>query len=800
MTVLSDQQLKYNDCGISAVKSIFNYYNIDIDRNYITEQIALDDKGAWLYDIKQFFDQHGFEASFDFIDLNAVRNNIGKVAHMLPCILPVKHPQGLHYVVVYGIEKNKLLILDPANPGQFKWTCSELIQHAGTTQVMYNWIESGQVIEQMLQQELQQYDIDPATFCCAEKQVAVLNKLTYFSYLKENFGFASAEAEKNFLLDLLNNLRINMLPKEFQAMHIEEGKLKINTPVVLSIRKKEIKQLPATAATPQKEPGLYSRLFKEMGHYRKIWYIFICTALFGALISQLTIFSNQILIDNILPSFNTNIILLFALGFGLFKIFELLVSVYKSFISIQLSTIFDNHFLSSFISKLNNYPIRYIQSFSRGDLNERMKDTLMLKTFFLSFFTRVLVDSIISVISLLFLLMIDWQVALIILAIMIIFVLWFKIITPRIRENENRRFLQKSKLFSTVLENIDGLQVIKLLRLEQFFKMRAKPAVKGMIDVQKKVRYINLINSAIISLLIIVATILIIIFLSYKAVNHHSITTGQIISFIALSARIFSSLTNILEENLDLQENAIILKRYFDFNAPEQVLNDSNTKLQPNYIKTIRFSNVGFEYIPQKPILKNFDFTISNGEKIKLEGSNGAGKSTFCKILSMLYKPASGDVYINEERSVFYNQAALRKKVLLVSNDDVLFNDTLAFNITFDKEPETERIIELSKQIGFHEFITQKDEGFDFIITEQGRNISTGQRKKILLLRALLSEAEFIIIDEVLSGIDVESKEKIESYINTQSAKTFIIISHEPVDGIAFDRVIKLNNGQLAAA
>jgi subfamily B ATP-binding cassette protein HlyB/CyaB len=314
------------------------------------------------------------------------------------------------------------------------------------------------------------------------------------------------------------------------------------------------------------------------------------------------------------------------------------------------------------------------------------------------------------------------------------------------------------------------------------------------------VRYINLINSAFINLLIIVGTVLIIIFLSHKAVTYQTITTGQIISFIALSERIFDSLTNILEENLDLQENAIILKRYFDFHAPEQPLDNSNTKLQPATINSIRFSNVGFEYIPQKAVLKDFDLTIHNGEKIKLEGSNGAGKSTFCKILSMLYKPVSGDVYINEERSVLYNQSALRKKVLLISNDDALFNDTLAFNITFDKEPETVKIIELSKQIGFHDFITQTDEGFDFVVTEQGKNISTGQRKKILLLRAFLSEADFIILDEVLSGIDMESKEKIEAYINSQTAKSFIIISHEPVDGIVFDKVIKLNNGQVAAA
>ncbi len=133
----------------------------------------------------------------------------------------------------------------------------------------------------------------------------------------------------------------------------------------------------------------------------------------------------------------------------------------------------------------------------------------------------------------------------------------------------------------------------------------------------------------------------------------------------------------------------------------------------------------------------------------------------------------------------------------MISNDDILFNDTLSFNISFNKNTDTRKILELSKQIGFHEFISNNSEGFDFVITEQGRNLSTGQRKKILLLRAFLSSVELIIIDEVLSGIDAASKEKIEAFINREDKRAFIIISHEPVENIRFDKTIKLLNGNV---
>ena len=800
MPVKSDQQLKYNDCGISVIKSIFTFYNINIDRDYIVSRVSLDANGAWLQDIKTFFEQHNFKADYNFLDLNSLKFNTEKIKDFLPCILPVKNSRGLHYVVMYGVEGKKFLILDPAESRSIKWTIAEFMQRAHTTTAYYDKMGSMQVLQQLIKDELNLYNFKPNGIMQQDETI-VANKLTYFSYLKENYGFASKENEAKFLKDLLYNLQLNTVPNEFKSLSADNEKLSIKTPVILTVKKND--------ATPYKNILLekaiekrssYMQLFYEMHQYKKIWYIYIFAALFAALITQLLVFSNQILIDIILPGYDANLIVLFAVGLGLFKLFDLLLRVYKNFISIQLSNIFDNHFLTTFVRKLNSFPIRYIHAFNRGDLTERMKDSLTLKTFFTRFFTTVLTDSIVSVYSLIILFLINWKISLIILVIMIVFVIWFKIITPRIRENEKRRFMQKSGLFSGVLENIDGLQVIKSFNLEYLFQQRIQPSIEGMMKVQKKVRYINLINSSVIDLIIIIASVFILVFLSLSSISNKSVTVGQIITFIALSGRIFGSLINIMDENLDLQENEIILKRYLDFDAAsthnENVSGQENTIKDFN-LKSIHFENVGFEYVPQKPILKNFNLTINAGKKIQLQGNNGAGKSTFCKILSMLYTPTSGDIYLNGEKSTFFNQSALRKKILLISNDDILFNDTLAFNINFNKNNDANKILELSKQIGFHDFISNNAEGFDFVITEQGRNLSTGQRKKILLLRAFLSDAELIIIDEVLSGIDKESKEKIEAFINREKQRAFIIISHEPVENIHFDKTIRLMNGNV---
>lgn len=799
MTVKSDQQLKSNDCGISAVKSIFNFYNINIERDYIASRISLDSNGAYLNDIKLFFELHNFEAGYNFLDLNTLKFDTEKIKNYLPCILPVKSSTGLHYVVIYGVEGKKLLVMDPAEAGSLTWNFSEFMRRANSSVVYYDKMSSKQVLQQLIKDELKKYNFRPEGNL-PQDESTMANKLTYFSYLKENYGFSSAESEAKFLRDLVYRLELSAVPNEFKALTTDNEKLSIKTPVVLTVKPTGTIYIANSPQKDKRKTGSYRKLFREMHQFRKIWYIYIVAALVAALVTQLLVFSSQLLIDDILPGYDTGLVILFAAGLGIFRCFELLLRVYKNFISIQLANIFDTHFLISFIRKLNSFPIRYIHSFNRGDLTERMKDSLALKTFFTRFFTSVLTDTAVSFYSLIILFIISWKISLIILAIMIAFVVWFKIITPRIRENENRRFIQKSGLFSAALENIDGLQTIKSFNLEHVFQQRIQPSVSGMLRVQKRVRYINLLNSTVIDFIVIIAGILILVTLSQSSMIKHDITPGQIITFIALSSRIFYSLVNIMDENLDLQENEIILKRYLDFDAAQQA-GTKETAVQQNEnsikkftIKSIRFENIGFEYIPQKPVLRDFNFIIAAAEKVLLEGSNGTGKSTFCKILSMLYPPCTGNIFINDEKAVFYNESALRKKVLLVSNDDVLFNDTLAFNISFNRNNDAKKILELSRQIGFHDFISKNAEGLDFLITEQGRNLSTGQRKKILLLRAFLSDAELIIIDEVLSGVDKESKEKIEAYIN-KSDRAFIVISHEPVENIRFDKILQLKNG-----
>ena len=790
----TDIQLKSNDCGISTVKTIFNIYNTNIDRKYIENNIPLEEKGSRLSDLREFFNTHGFIANYKLLDINYIQGNIQSLKELFPFVLPIQNSNDLHYVIVTDVNNNKLKILDPSKGSEYFLTIQELKKKSHYHKTSWNFAETDEKIIAICSQELENYNINIYDELEKIDSATLFNKLTYFSYLKENFGFKNYDAEKSFLLDLLNNQEIGIVPKHFKTLKYNNDKVKISAPLILTVKPKETKQ---TIDFPKDEnKSLYWQLFKQLGQYKKLWYIYIFAALFSASTTQLTVFINQILIDEILPSYNLGMLILFSIGLGVYKLFDLFTSIYKSFVGIHLGNALDKYFLNTFDGKINSFSLPYIHSYKKGDLVERISDAIKLKTFFLRFFTNVLIDVFVSIYSLGILFYINWKLTLIVVGVMILFYAWFKFITPTLKQNERLRYIKKAEFLSKMIEKIEGIQVIKSFKIEYFHSTKISKSINEYLKIQLKNGYIDLLNKVVVAIIIIVFSIILMYYITNDAIVNQLITLGQIVTFISLSGRIFSSLKGILDENLTLQENEVILKRFLDFDEEKLINNEQGVK--DFTIEKFEIQNLSFGYFTNDLILKNINLTINKGNKIKIEGNNGSGKSTFSKILTALYTPTSGNILINDTNKKFYNSEQIKNKILLVSNEDILFNDTILENICLGKEISVKKIIEYAKKIDFYHFIASKDEGLEYIINENGKNLSTGQRKKILLLRAFFSNSEIIILDEVLSGMDNESRTKVEKWIDEITNISFIIISHEPITNIDFDHKYKITNGELS--
>lgn len=797
MNSLIDHQIKSNDCGISAVKTVYNLMKLEIDRNYIQDHIALDEKGSSFVDLKNFFNKHGCKASFKFLDIALYNSEPSQLKELFPFILPIKKNRELHYLVVNGIKNGKLRIYDPSKKNPYYLSFPDLINMAHFERSYWDLVDFQEQIKTLCTEELSRYDMPVNGYLNHNNSPATFNKLVYFTHIRDNYGFKDEKSEKLFLKDLLDNQKISNIPEQYIQLKYEKEKIKLTAPLVLTVVPKPGEKV--WAALNGKQPNIYIKLFNQLGNNKRLWYIYLGTALFAALVTQLAVFVNQILIDYVLPSFQLNILILFAIGFALFRVFDLVISQYKRFVAIHVGNILDRYFLVTFNEKLNTFSLKYAQTFKRGDLTERLSDAMKLKRFFVNIFSNIMVESFVSVTSIIILFIFSPTLTLLICGVVIIYVIWFKFITPYLQFNEQKRFIIKANFISRMIERIDGNQVIKSFRLDSTFSNKIHQNIGELIDIQTRTKYIDLANTSVISIISTVAYTLLVIFITRNSIfATQTLSIGEVITFIMLSERVFVTLTRILDENLSLRENEIILKRYFDFNEVQK--KPDGEGINKFTIDSIELKNISFGYIPTKPVFTNIDFLIKKGDRIKIEGANGTGKSSLCKLLAFLYSPDSGQILINDRKDIFYNRKALIDKILFLSNEDILFDESLIFNITFDRDIPHSRILDLAKEIDLYDFIAGHDEGLNYAISENGRNLSTGQRKKILIMRALLSNAEVIILDEVLSGIDLTSREKIEARIDSMPDKTFILISHEPVRNLKFDKNLVLSNGSLEYA
>jgi subfamily B ATP-binding cassette protein HlyB/CyaB len=790
----TDQQLKNNDCGVSAIKTVFNIFEKNISRKYIEETIPLDQKGSRISDLKDFFTKNGFEANLQLLNANYIEGNESFFQSIFPFILQINHKKSARYIVVNELKGGNFKVYDPNKGSEYLLTLQELKSKAITNKSDWDFTDATDQIISICQAELGEYKINVNEVIAENGHASAYNKLVYFKYLKESFGFKDFAAEKNFLIDLLKNQEIATIPNNFKTLELEKGKIKNKSPLILSVKPKEDLEYQPTYPEEVKG-GLYWELFKQLGDFKNLWYIYIFAALFSAITAQIAVFTNQILIDNVLPTYNLNTLILFTVGLGVYKIFDLSTTLYKNYVSMHLGNALDRFFLFSFDEKINNSSLAYIHSYKKGDLMERVSDSMQLKKFFMKFFTGILVDISVSVYSLFILFFIDKMLTMVVLAVMILFVLWFKFITPFLKQNERLRYIRKADFISKMMEKIEGIQVIKSFKIERFHSNKIYASINDYLRIQLRNSHVDLINKAVVAIIIIFSSLVIMVFLTKSAIETQIITLGQIVTFIALSSKIFSSLKGILDDNMTLQENEVILKRYLDFN--ENATASKTRGIENFQIEEIEFKNINYGYLPNELVLKDINIKISKGEKIKIEGINGSGKSTFGKILTTLYQPNGGTILINNQDKKFYDDEKMGGKILLVTNEDILFNDSIYGNIALGKDLSVSDILASAKAINFYDFIAAKEDGLDFMISENGKNLSTGQRKKILLLRALFADAEVIILDEVLSGMDNESRDKVESLIDADKNKTYIVISHEPVHNIKFSKNYKLTNGEL---
>jgi subfamily B ATP-binding cassette protein MsbA len=364
----------------------------------------------------------------------------------------------------------------------------------------------------------------------------------------------------------------------------------------------------------------------------------------------------------------------------------------------------------------------------------------------------------------------------------------------------SRRSQEKIGHISTFLtETISGNRIVKAFCMENYENARFADENNRLFRIKIKTLKVSALSSPVIQSvggLMAAATI----YYGGSEVISGDITTGQFFSFIAALGMLYKPVQSMNKVNQQIQEGMAAAVRVFAiFDTVPDIADAPGATPMPLIQEALEFRDVSFRY-EEKPVLRDVGFRVNAGKTVAIVGPSGAGKTTIANLILRFYDVVSGGVFIDgvdiRERTI----KSVRDQMAIVTQDTILFNDTVLNNIAYgSRDKKEQQIIAAARAAFAHDFIEHLPQGYQTIIGEQGARLSGGQRQKIAIARAILKGAPILILDEATSSLDSRSEKELQGALeNLMQGKTTIMIAHRLSTVRNADRIIVMSDGTIA--
>jgi subfamily B ATP-binding cassette protein MsbA len=273
----------------------------------------------------------------------------------------------------------------------------------------------------------------------------------------------------------------------------------------------------------------------------------------------------------------------------------------------------------------------------------------------------------------------------------------------------------------------------------------------------------------------------------------------EFLGFLVFFASMIQPAKNFSNGITSLQKGTVAAERIFKvIDLESAVRSKPNAIVLDSFKDSVEYKNVSFAY-DKELVLKNINLKIQKGKTIALVGSSGGGKSTLADLVPRFYDPTQGEILLDGISLTDYEIESLRQQMGVVTQESILFNDTIFNNIAFGKEDATlEQVMEAAKVANAHEFISQTPEGYNTFIGERGSKLSGGQRQRISIARAVLKNPPILILDEATSALDSESEKLVQDALTKlMKNRTSIVIAHRLSTIQHADEIVVIQNGQI---
>lgn len=543
---------------------------------------------------------------------------------------------------------------------------------------------------------------------------------------------------------------------------------------------------------------IYLRLFRHAWRYK---YVFLTSILslvvlsasntgFLALIKQVTD-------EGFVKKAADQTVLLPLMLFGL-----MVIRGVAGFVSIYTMRVVARRVVEDFrkdmFSKLMYLPVQYFDARSSGSLVSKFGfDIERLSTATTRSWLNVLRD-VLTVISLIgYMLYLDWRLTLVFASILPFVALYLKKVTPKLKSNAKSVQSSVGEMTKTAEEAIGGQRIVKIFGAQDFEFTRFAEIVTHNRRIELRLTRISGLSSFVVEFFAALSLALVI----YYAMSSFSV--GEFAAFVGALLMLISPIKHIAAANEDFQVGLTAAQSIFDVidAIPEQ---DEGAIEMPRAQGEIEFRNVTLRYENASGVaLDNLSFTIKAGEKVALVGRSGGGKTTLVNLLPRFYELQQGMILLDGVDIRALKLKSLREQFALVSQDIVLFNDTIFNNIAYGvlRNATEAEVIAAAKAAHAWDFIQQLPNGLQNEIGDRGVRLSGGQRQRIAIARAILKNAPILLLDEATSALDTESEQHVQAALDTlMQNRTSIVIAHRLSTIENADRIMVMDHGRIVEA
>ena len=395
----------------------------------------------------------------------------------------------------------------------------------------------------------------------------------------------------------------------------------------------------------------------------------------------------------------------------------------------------------------------------------------------------------------------NWQLSILAIIMIPVAAFFSKKFGKRMKKFVNQS-LQASEVFTKFLSEIlKSTTVIKIFQKEDKELDNFKNVIEDRVEKMTQVERTRLGATPIMETITGIAIAIVVFAGGYLSIKDE-IEVGSFFSFLTALMLAYQPVRALASVNIGINEGLIAAKRIYELLDNQN--NISNDPKKNNLViknKNIAFENVSFIYPDGTQALRNITFSIKGGSTIALVGKSGSGKSSFINLIPRFYNVSEGKISIDEQNINEVNLSSLRKEIALVSQETVLFDDTVEANIRYGRlNASKEEVLAASKNAAADEFIKELPNGYSTIIGENGVKLSGGQKQRISIARAMLKNSSIILLDEATSALDSESETKIKYAVdNLIKNRTTIIIAHRLSTIKNANKILVLSDGNLVA-